>query len=221
MAFADIISKIFEMLGLKKSESGNTLAKLAKMEQRFLAVKTAAGDRLEELKKEIRELQHLALEKKNEFDSLKGDLRRIVAGDIERIRKQLSALQEREKLIGRRLEIAAAGLARVQEVRVTIEAGNIDSDDLDELAILLQESIDDMRDTDRAEADLAKIHYEPAIETATDRVSTQPVAESPRTETAAEVTEPAPVVESPEPAPAEEATLSPETDQWLKQLEEE
>jgi hypothetical protein len=172
---------------------------LETMEASFTASKRDNADSLEALKEEIRTLESRALQKKQEFERSHGDSRRVVAGEIERIFRDLDRLRGRETILGKNLDRIAVALDKIHEAKAAMQAGVTD-EQFDEIALELKDLFATLRQSDRAARDLEREKYE--------------------------VAEPAPVKTEQRLAElTEEAktpiTLSPETEQRLKKLEAE
>jgi hypothetical protein len=181
------------------SDAPRRVSALETMEASFTASKTDNADSLEALKEEIRTLESRALQKKQEFERSHGDSRRVVAGEIERIFRDLDRLRGRETILGKNLDRIAVALDKIHEAKAAMQAGVTD-EQFDEIALELKDLFATLRQSDRAARDLEREKYE--------------------------VAEPAPVKTEQRLAElTEEAktpiTLSPETEQRLKKLEAE
>ena len=181
------------------SDAQGRVNALETMEANFTASKRDNTDSLEALKEEIRTLESRALQKKQEFERSHGDSKRVVAGEIERIFRELDRLRGRETIIGKNLDRIGVALDKIREAKAAMQAGVTD-EQFDEIALELQDLFATLRQSDRAARDLEREKYEVAEPT--------PVKTEQRM---AELTE-----ETKTPI-----TLSPETEQRLKKLEAE
>ena len=154
MALNDVVARLLEMLGLKKSQAD----KYAAMEKKLRAKKASNVDRLEGLKELICSLENKARQKKKEYDAATGDTKRIIGGEIERIFKELDNTRNRESIIGSNINKVALAISKIQELQDAVDRG-VEQDDLDELAVELEDIIGEMKDTDRAAEDLEDVKY--------------------------------------------------------------
>ena len=95
-----ILSRLAQLLGLKPSEK----RRLELMEQKLAVAKASNVDRLESLKDKIKRLESQALRKKQELEAARGDSKRIVAGSIEQLFRDLDRLQGQEQIIRSNIE---------------------------------------------------------------------------------------------------------------------
>jgi len=154
MALNDVIARLLQMLGLKKSQAD----KYAAMEKKLRAKKASNVDRLEGLKEQIAALENKARQKKKEYDAATGDTKRIIGGEIERIFTELDNTRNRESIIGSNINTVSMAISKTQEL-VDAQTRGVEQDDLDELAVELEDIIGEMKDTDRAAEDLERVKY--------------------------------------------------------------
>jgi len=155
MAIANILVKLLQMLGLKKSD----VNKFDAVERQLRSARATNEDRLTSLKEKIASLERQALEKKAEYDRSTGDTQRIVGGEIERIFGDLDRLRGQENIIARNLDRLSQALAKLDEYRAAKEQG-VGEDILDSLAIELEDAFADLKVTDRAADGLDRVKYE-------------------------------------------------------------
>ena len=156
MALNDVIAKLLEFLGLKKSESD----KYEAMDRKLRSSRASNVDRLEGLKEEIAKLTRQVKAKKTEYDAATGDTRRIVKGEIERLFGELDRIRGRETIIGRnisQLDLAVAKLAELRDAK----AQGVEPEALDEIAVELEDIFKELKETDRAKNALDEVRYEP------------------------------------------------------------
>ncbi|MFW6106655.1 MAG: hypothetical protein ACOC8H_00695 [bacterium] len=156
MELSDILARLMETLGLKKSQADKYLA----MDKKLRASRASNVDRLESLKEEIGALMRRIKSKKKEYDAATGEARRVVKGEIQRVFAELDRLKNREQIIGRnigQLDLAVAKLAELQDAR----SQGVDTETLDDIAFELEDIVDELKMTDKAREDLDQVTYEP------------------------------------------------------------
>jgi hypothetical protein len=154
-AIAAILSRLAQLLGLKPSEK----RRLELMEQRLVAAKASNVDRLEGLKDKIKLLESQALRKKKELEGARGDSKRLVAGSIEQLFRDLDRLKGQEQIIRSNIERLSVTQAKLQELSVAQETG-LEEGQLDDIAVDLQEAVAGLKAADREATDLARVEYE-------------------------------------------------------------
>jgi len=150
-----ILSQLAEWLGIKPSEEH----RLQRMEDRLAVAKADNVDRLEGIKEEIRVLESRARKKKREYDQAHGDTKRIVVGEIERVFRELDRLHGREKIISSNIEKTSIAQAKLGELRAA-RAQGVAEDELDAIAVDLQEAFEELKVSDRTARDLERVEYE-------------------------------------------------------------
>ncbi len=193
-AIRSLLAKLFG-----GSDKDRRLKVLVSMEVKFTTSKRDNLNSLESLKDEIRALEARALRKKQELETVRGDSRRIVVGEIERIFRELDRLRGRENVIAANLDRLGVALAKIGEGKAALRAG-VREEQFDDIAMELQELFSGLRESDRAAQDLEQERYRAAVP---NKVETD--------KRMAELTEE-------EKAPSD---LSPEMEKRLKQLEAE
>ena len=152
-AISDLLSKLF---------GGNDVRKRLKvldgMEERFSVAKRDNEDSLQNLKDDIKALETRALQKKRELEQSHGDTKRIIVGEIERVFRELDGLRGRENVIAANLERIRGALAKTGEAKVALRAG-MSEDQLDTLALEMQDLYGELKSMDRAAVDLEKETY--------------------------------------------------------------
>jgi hypothetical protein len=194
-AISAVLSRLAQLLGLKPSEK----RRLDLMEQKLAAAKAGNVDRLEGLKERIKLLEGQALRKKKELEAARGDSKRIVAGSIEQLFRDLDRLQGQEQIIRSNIERVSVAQAKLQELKVAQETG-LEEGQLDDIALDLQEAFAGLKATDREAAGLEQVAYDAPQRSRVD-------IEQRMAEVAGEA--------------ANTTGLSPETEKRLKQLESE
>lgn len=155
-ALGSILSKAAERLGIKPSEAG----RYGLMKEKLIAARAGNADQIESLKDKIRRLQARAVQKKREYDEARGDIKRILAGEIERTLRELDRLQGQEKIIASNMERISVALEKVEELEAAQTQG-VEEGAIDDLAIGLQEAFDRLKSEDQAIKDLQREKYEP------------------------------------------------------------
>jgi len=151
---SDFLSKLLEILHLKKS----TGRRMAEMEKNLRGSKSGNEDRLQDLKAEIRRLEAQAVQKKKEFDEARGDSKQVVAGEIEHVIRERNKLRDRGKIISSNIERLATALAKIEEWKAA-KASGIQSGDIDDIAVEVQDKFDDLAISDSAARDLDRVGY--------------------------------------------------------------
>ncbi len=152
---SDILSKLAQFLGIKSSDKNRTEL----MEQKLSAAKAGNVDQLESLKDKIRQFETQALSKKKEYETTKGDIKRIIAGEIERIFRNLDRLHGQENVIASNIERISIAQAKIEEYKVAQVKG-LEEGDLDDIALELQEAFAELKVADRASSDLENVEYQ-------------------------------------------------------------
>lgn len=155
MAIPQWLANILEYLGIKQSEA----AKYQKMKEKIIEKKAGYVDQLESLKDKIRTFERKLIEKKSEYEKAKGRIKEIVAGEIERLFKDLDRTKEHEAIIGQGIEKASLAISKIESVILAKHEG-VQEDVFDTLIVDLQGSIEDLKRTDRAAQDLESVSYE-------------------------------------------------------------
>ena len=150
------LSRLAGILGVKGSDK----RRMEQMEHKLSIARAGNQDRLEALKEKIRDLEGQALSKKQELESARGDSKKIIAREIERIFRELDRLHSREKIIAGNLDRISIALVKLEEYADAREVG-LSDDDLDDIALDLQEAFDDLNIADKAVNDLDRITYQP------------------------------------------------------------
>ena len=150
-----IFSKLAQLLGIKQSDNRRTEL----MEQKLATAKASNIDRLEALKDKIRQFEAQALRKKREYEASKGDTKRIVGGEIERIFRDLDRLHGQENVIGSNIERISTAQAKLEEYKAA-EAKGLEEGELDDIALDLQEAFGELKVADRASRDLESVEYQ-------------------------------------------------------------
>ncbi len=149
------LSKLAGLVGLKTTER----QRFEKMEQKLATHKAGNVDRLEALKEKIHRLEAQVQEKKKAYDTSRGDSQRIIAGEIERLFREIDRFRGQESIIVGNLDRISTAQTKLEEYNSAVMSG-LSDDELDDLALGLQESFDDLRVVDRAAVDLDKIKYQ-------------------------------------------------------------
>ena len=151
-----ILSKLAQLLGLKPSDT----ARMDLMKHKLATAKASNVDRLEGLKDKIRQFEAQALRKKKEYEAARGDSRRIVGGEIERLFRDLDRLHGQENVVASNLERISVTQAKLEEYKAA-QAKGLEEGELDDIALELQEAFEGLRVADRAFRDLEGVEYRP------------------------------------------------------------
>jgi len=150
-----VLSRLAQILGLKPSEK----QRLELMEQKLAAAKANNMDRLEALKDKIRQFEAQALRKKKEYDLAKGDSKRIVGGEIERLFRDLDRLHGQENVIAANIERISVAQAKLEEYKAAKAIG-LEEEEFDDIALELQDAFEELKVADRASRDLERVEYQ-------------------------------------------------------------
>jgi len=189
----NILAKLAEFLGLRKSEE----AQLEQKKAKCLALRRTFTDELENLKMEIRSLEQRARSLKTELEQTKVERRRIVIEQIELTKEELDGLQGRQDILVSRISHLNTAIQKIDELIAAMKRG-VGQDVLDEIAIGLEDTLIDLKDEGKAAKELKNIRHK------RERIQRAETIEPPETAVAEE-------------PPKEE--LSEESAKWLKELE--
>lgn len=157
-ALSSRLSKLAGLVGLKTTDK----QRFEKMEQKLATHKAGNVDRLEALKERIHRLEAQVKDKKKDYDTSRGDSQRIIAGEIERLFREIDRLRGQEAIIVGNLDRISTAQAKLEEYKSAVLSG-LSDDELDDLALGLQEAFDKLRIDDHAAKDLEKIKYQAPI----------------------------------------------------------
>jgi len=157
-AIQAILSQLARLLGIKPTSEQRTEL----MEQKLATAKASNVDRLEALKAKIRQFETEARRKKTEYEAAKGDSKRIVAGEIERLFRDLDRLHGQESVIGTSIDRISVAQAKLEECKAA-QAQGLDEGELDDIALELQEAFEGLKVADRASRDLERVQYDAPI----------------------------------------------------------
>ncbi len=152
---SEILSKFARLLGIKPSGERRTEL----MEQKLAAAKANNVDQLEDLKDKVRQFEVQALHKKKEYEAARGDIKRVVGGEIERLFRELDRLHGLEIVIAGNIERISVAQAKIQEYQAA-QAKGLEEDGLDDIALELQDAFEGLKVADRASRDLEHVKYQ-------------------------------------------------------------
>lgn len=150
----EVLARLALAVGLKENDA----QKLDRFATRLAQQKAKNEDGVEELKEKILGLEAKARQKKKLYDVAKGGTKRILAGEIERLLREMDLLQGKEKLINRNLDQIAKVQSKLEEI-VSAQKDGLSPDEIDDIAESLDDSYESLRDSDRAVADMDRIGY--------------------------------------------------------------
>lgn len=153
-AISSIIIKIAQYLGIKPSDR----RRIDMMEQKLATAKAHNVSKIESLKEKIGQLESHAVRKKKEYEKAIGDRKRIIGGEIERLIRDLDRLQGQENIISSNIERISIAQGKLEEVGAADFKG-LDEGELDDIALELQESFDELRGVDQLSGELERISY--------------------------------------------------------------
>jgi len=154
-AITAILSKLAQFLGIKPSDK----RRVELMEQKLATARASNVDRLEALKDRIRQFEAQALRKKREYEAAKGDSKRIVGGEIERLFRDMDRLRGQEKVITSNIERISVAQAKLEEYKAARATG-LEEGELDDIALELQDAFEELKVADRASRDLERVEYQ-------------------------------------------------------------
>lgn len=154
-AISEVLSKLAQFLGIKPSET----KRVELMEQKLATAKASNVDRLEALKDKIKQFEAQALRKKKEYEAAKGDSKRIVGGEIERLFRDLDRLHGQEDVIASNIERISVAQSKLEEYEAA-KAKGLEEGELDDIAVELQEAFEGLKVADRASRDLESVEYQ-------------------------------------------------------------
>jgi len=100
------------------------------------------------------------LRKKKEYDNARGDIRKVIQGEIERTFREIDRLNGRISIISSCIEKINITSAKVEELAAARTQG-VTEEQLDDIAIDLQAVFEELEISDKATADLVKTVYKP------------------------------------------------------------
>jgi acetyl-CoA carboxylase alpha subunit len=149
------LGRLAETIGLKLSE----VKKLEELRTRLAAVKASNVDREEETKDQIRSLEARALKKQEEYEKARGQVREVIADEIERTFRDLDRISGPHRIISRNIEQISIVQSKIDEVIAARDRG-ASEEEVDLVAMTLEEEFESLRTGDRATEDLQKERYE-------------------------------------------------------------
>jgi hypothetical protein len=153
----ELLAQAATVLGLKPSEA----RKIELIQQQLRAEKARYNDRLDDHKDEIRRLESIAMRKKREMDSARGETKRLIAREIEQLLRERNGLREKSSLWFSRIEKISL-LQRKLELAAEVEAAEkMDIEEMADIAVdRMEELIDIEKASDKATEQLEKVKYE-------------------------------------------------------------
>jgi len=154
-ALPEKLSQFAEKLGLVESEKKQMQA----LEKQLADDKACNINLLEELKYKIKQLESQALKKKKEYDStLSKDLKQIIAQEIEQIFHEIDLFNEKINMIMSNIERISKQQMKLEAEKASVFKG-LEEDDIDRIAIMHEQTVEQLETIDRASLDLDKIAY--------------------------------------------------------------
>ncbi len=150
-----LVSAFKKFLGIQSPE----LKRIKQMEQKLAAAKTKNIDKMEDYKDKVRQLEAQARRKKTEYESVRGDSKRVIGSEIERLFRELDRMRGQETIIASNLERISVTQTKLEEYRLAIEKG-LEESDLDDLALDLKDAFESLQVADRTTRDLERTNYQ-------------------------------------------------------------
>jgi hypothetical protein len=154
MRIGDVLGQILAFLGIKESKDNKYEVALRKLDE----TKALNHDKIGLLKEQIGVLERRAQLQKKEYDQAHGPKKKIVEGEIERTLNELDRLHERNKILGSNIDKLDKFIAKIEELKAAQDRG-VEEEDVDTLAVDLDDEFADLKDVDKAVDDLEKIIY--------------------------------------------------------------
>ena len=129
------------------------------MDRKLAVAKAKNVDRLDALKHTIKQIEAEVLLKKKEYESARGDSKRIAGGEIERLFRDLDGLRGQERVIFSNIERISVAQAKLAEYKDAQQKG-LEEGELDDIAVGLEDAFEGLKTADRASRDLDRIQYE-------------------------------------------------------------
>jgi len=156
--FNDLISSIGSRLkrglGLKPSDE----KQLAAWRTKYSQDKADNQDRLESVKDEVRQLEARILQKKAKLEQSRGPLQKIIGAEIEQAFRELDRKEKQVRIIIDSIEAVSIALDKVRELEHAI-ARHLKGDDLDKVATLTEDIIEENRQAVSALEDLQRLEH--------------------------------------------------------------
>lgn len=153
-----LLGKLAENLKRGVGLAPSDVQRLRLWEDKASSSRTNDEDRLAALKEDIARVEHRLRRKKDEFDKANGLTKRIVAREIEQCARELQPYERAAMIILANVDASASLLAKIRELRLLMDR-SIGEDQLDDVAVKLEEVIREAEQADRALADLQKVQY--------------------------------------------------------------
>lgn len=152
-----LLEKVAQVLGGKGPDE-KRLRTLDQMEEKLLVAKRDNTDAVDQLKADIRSREKQAVRKKRELDQTRGESKRVVVGEIERIFRGLDRLRGAEDITAANLDRIGLALAKVGEAKAALRRGAAE-EQFDDIALEIQDLFSKIRDADQAARQLEGEQY--------------------------------------------------------------
>lgn len=152
--FRAMAARVAQGLGLKPGEREQLRRWQAGFEQEL----RDQQDRWDSLKGEVRKLESRLLQKKAEYEAAHGLVKEMVGQEIEQLFGRMDRQSAQSKLVRRNLDALNTALDKIRELEEA-SAGGVKEEQLDELAVRLEDALAEVRQADAALDGLAKIEY--------------------------------------------------------------
>lgn len=157
--FSDFISsvavRVSQGLGFKPTES----KQLKNWQLSFEQQQRDNHDRWEALKQDIHRIESQILKRKAEYDSAHGMVREMVGEEIKLLFADLDRKQAQIKILRRNIDALSVTLDKIRELEQAA-AKCVGEDQLDAIAVRLEEALDEVKQADAALEGIEQIQYE-------------------------------------------------------------
>ena len=159
--FANFMSAIMQMLGMKKSEEQQRDALLSGWEKQSRGL----ADEVESLKEDIKKTEDQIRAKSRELAATRGETRPIVEQEIKSLMREVDQKTRRQNVLFDGVDRMAALTARIKEIRTAVK-GTVAPDVIRQLQADMSVLFMDLKDVNRETAKLDAMEYR--------RTSTEP-----------------------------------------------
>lgn len=157
--FRELLAKLAHLVGLKPNEVEKMRVKVTASLAECDRNAATLADGLEAIKERIRVLENRALKLRKEHELARGDTKRIVLGEIERTFREIERHHQQSRIVEGSLNRNSIYRSKLIESRLVLD-NPVSVDDIEDLAVDLEEGYADLRDADKAAAELEGVAYE-------------------------------------------------------------
>lgn len=155
MAINDVISSILTKLGLKQTEMQKCESAIDELEEKIRNLYDQLNDRIDECKR----LEGRIGKLKVQYDAANAATRQLLEEQIRSLLRECKHIKERQGLLLRNIEREKA-LKHACELKLDNLRNPTDVDTVGEMAEDKREIVEDLKEEDKALAELARVKYE-------------------------------------------------------------